>query len=240
MGMTPEEYQKKFAPSEETEQIHLMMWCKWKAAQYPELETIYHVPNEGKRSAVTGSRLKEMGLRPGVPDICLPVPKAGFCALYIEMKKHGGKPTDNQIYWLNMLDRYCNCVAICEGAEAAEELITAYLKQDHEKLDKLRLSAERGDFDRFKAPEPKPKKKKAKRREHSEKKHDLCANIIGGAAILQLTAIIADIAIHGTVTEAILVPAAIASALGLAGEIERRRIDTYECRYDNCSQSDKY
>ena len=116
--MTPEQYKKISAPSEGTEQIHLMQWCRWAEHKYPELAAIYHVPNEGKRSASTGGKLKKMGLRPGVPDICLPVPKGGYSGLYIELKRIGGKPTEEQLDWLELLDNYGHCVAICEGAEA--------------------------------------------------------------------------------------------------------------------------
>lgn len=120
--MTPEEYNKiaARAVSEETEQIHLMVWCRYMESKFPELETIYHIVNEGKRTAVTGGKLKEMGLRKGMPDVHLPVSKCAFSSLYIEMKKIGGKPTAEQVDRLEMLERYGNAVAICEGAEAAE------------------------------------------------------------------------------------------------------------------------
>ena len=107
-SMTTDEYKKivSSSVSEEAEQIHLMQWCTWAQSKYPELEAIYHVPNEGKRSAVTGGKLRQMGLRSGVPDICLPVPSGEYIGLYIELKKVGGRLTDNQAVWLEMLERY--------------------------------------------------------------------------------------------------------------------------------------
>lgn len=211
--MTSEQYKKLSAPSEETEQIHLMIWCTWAQAKYPELEAIYHIPNEGKRSKVTGGRLKSMGMRPGVPDICLPVPRGKFSGLYIELKKIGGKPTDNQIDWLELLDRYGHCVALCEGAEAAEEIITAYCERDADKLDGLRLSSERGDFDRLRTPVARKRKTAAKA--------DIRALIYFAGAVLQLTAIIADCVMHHTITGLSLTPALIALTLALARQIAR-------------------
>lgn len=46
-----------------------MRWADFALTQYPELELLYHIPNEGKRSKVTGGRLKALGLKSGVPDL---------------------------------------------------------------------------------------------------------------------------------------------------------------------------
>ena len=51
--------------NEENEQIALFQWAEFAAVRYPELELMYHVPNEGKRSVRTGSRLKKAGLKSG-------------------------------------------------------------------------------------------------------------------------------------------------------------------------------
>lgn len=185
--MTATEYKKITAPSEETEQIHLMQWCRWAESKYPELAAIYHVPNEGKRTASAGSKLKKMGLRPGVPDICLPVAMAGYVGLYIELKRIGGKPTEEQINWLELLDHYGHCVAVCEGAEQAEKIITAYCERNYDEIDKLRLSRDRGDFDRLRMPKKKVTRKPS-------------LNITVLFTVLQLTAIPIDVYIHSTVT----------------------------------------
>lgn len=201
--MTTEEYKKLSAPSEETEQIHLMVWCRWAQSKYPELETIYHVPNEGKRSERYGSLLKKMGLKPGVPDIHLPVARGKYSGLYIELKKVGGKPTDNQLYWLELLERYGNCVAVCEGAERAEQVISAYCGRDSDTLDKLILSSERGDFDKLRAKRP----SKSKR---------IGINITYISAVIsQLAIMAADVAANGAITGRSLIIAVGLSAAGL-------------------------
>ena len=207
--MTPEQYKKISAPSEETEQIHLITWCKWAESKYPELEAIYHVPNEGKRSARAGGKLKEMGLKPGVPDICLPVPKAGFCGLYIELKRIGGKPTPEQVSWLELLDAYGHCVAVCQGAEAAEELITAYCEGDLDKLNELRLSGDRKDFDRYR-PQKMSKKQKM--------------NFAAAAVALQIIIMSVDMIINGNTTGLSLLPILIVCTLALAAEIAREKL----------------
>ena len=96
--------------------------------QYPELDLMYHIPNEGKRSKVLGMILKAMGLKPGVPDLCLPVPRCGYGALYIEMKSRTGMPSADQKRWLVKLTRAGNCAVVCREWTAAAKFIEQYLK----------------------------------------------------------------------------------------------------------------
>jgi hypothetical protein len=95
--------------------------------QYPELKLMYHIPNEGKRSRSTGARMKREGLKPGVPDICLPVPRGGFHGLYVEMKVGRNKTTDNQDFWLEALKKQGYSTAVCYGWESASKVILKYL-----------------------------------------------------------------------------------------------------------------
>ena len=88
---------------------------------------MYHVPNEGKRSKSAGARMKQEGLKPGVPDVCLPVPRGGFHGLYVEMKVGKNKPTDNQREWLAGLKEQGYATAVCYGWEAASKVILKYL-----------------------------------------------------------------------------------------------------------------
>lgn len=199
--MTPEEYNKiaARAVSEETEQIHLMIWCRFMQTKFPELETIYHIVNEGKRTAITGGKLKEMGLRKGMPDVHLPVSRCAFSSLYIEMKKIGGKPTAEQVDRLEILERYGNAVAICEGAEAAEKVLTAYCSNDYDTLNRLTLSSDRGDFEKLRAPKRSVKKKLS------------VSPVWLILAVLQLTVMFAEILSFGTITgRSMMIPLAAA------------------------------
>lgn len=116
------------ATTEEVEQITLFRWAEFAQQQYPELELMYHVPNEGKRSRIAGARMKQSGLKSGVPDICLPTAHGGYIGLYIEMKVRPNKPTENQKRWLRALRSAGHCTAVCYGWEEARQLIEEYLK----------------------------------------------------------------------------------------------------------------
>lgn len=112
---------------EEAEQVALFQWAEFAKVRYPELELMYHVPNEGKRSPVTGARMKRAGLKTGVPDVCLPTAHGGYIGLYIEMKYGKNKPTESQKKWLRALQAQGHMTAVCYSWEQARELIELYL-----------------------------------------------------------------------------------------------------------------
>lgn len=72
-------------PTESEEQQTLFRWAAMQCGKYPELALMFHVPNEGKRSKVVGGRMKAEGLKSGVPDIFLPVPRGEYHGLFIEI-----------------------------------------------------------------------------------------------------------------------------------------------------------
>lgn len=108
--------------SEAEEQKAVVQYCD--AIGVP----IYHIPNERHCSPRTGVHLKAQGLRPGFPDLCIPVPKGKYSALYIEMKAKGGKISPDQKDWIHRLRKYGNMACVCYGAENAITLIDLYLK----------------------------------------------------------------------------------------------------------------
>ena len=113
--------------TESSEQQAVITWVDAMQIKYPELEWMYHVPNEGKRSRYIGNKLKKEGLKPGVPDLCLPVPKQGYIGLYIEMKRSDNKPTDNQMKWLKALAGFGHYTIVCYSAEEAIKVLEWYV-----------------------------------------------------------------------------------------------------------------
>ena len=75
------------------------------------------------------AHLKAQGVKPGVPDICLPVPRGKFTALYIEMKrrKHA-EISEAQRGWIEALNRVGNRAVVCYGWDEAREALIEYLK----------------------------------------------------------------------------------------------------------------
>lgn len=113
---------------EDTEQMDVIEWANWNTNRFPELKLLFHVPNGGKRNAVEAARFKAMGVKAGVPDLCLPVPMNGYAGLYIEMKYGKNKTTDKQKEWIAALRQQGYKVTVCYGAIEATQELESYLQ----------------------------------------------------------------------------------------------------------------
>lgn len=112
-------------PTEHWEQVQLFQW----AAYHRDLDLMYAIPNGQKRDIRIALKLKEEGVKPGVPDICLPVPRGGKHGLYIELKRRKyGRVSPEQLQWLEALMREGYECAVCHGWEMARDTIEEYLK----------------------------------------------------------------------------------------------------------------
>ncbi len=112
---------------ESREQITLFEWAILQECKYPELELLHHIPNGGKRAKTTAIRLKMEGVKPGVPDVMLPVPRGIYHGLYIELKAGKNKTTEKQDKWLSNLKQQGYYTAVCYGWESASEVLLKYL-----------------------------------------------------------------------------------------------------------------
>ena len=115
-------------PTEHREQTELIKWAKARAATLPELEMLVAVPNGEKRNPITGAKLKAQGVKPGFPDLFLPVPRGIYCGLAIEMKRcTGGRLSPEQRDWLERLQAQGYAAVVCNGADEAIAVIENYL-----------------------------------------------------------------------------------------------------------------
>ena len=109
--------------SEDTEQINVVSWANWNMNRYPELKWLHHVPNGGSRNKQEAVKLKQMGVKAGVSDLCLPYPKGIYCGLYIEMKFGDNRQQVSQKEFLKDMAEAGHFVATCYSAEEAIEVI---------------------------------------------------------------------------------------------------------------------
>ena len=117
------------APSEEDEQITLFEWAAAMTYTYPDLRWLYHVPNGGSRGKAEAGRFKAMGVRKGVPDVALDIPRGGFHGLRVEMKRRdGGKLSDAQRQWIDHYNAIGYRAVVCHGWQEAAKAIEEYLK----------------------------------------------------------------------------------------------------------------
>lgn len=113
--------------SEAVEQEVLFQW----ASYYPELRWMYAVPNGGSRNIAEARNLKRQGVKSGVSDIVLPLPRGKYHGAYIEMKVGRNKASDNQKDFLEFVNSQGYCGVVCYGFEEAKDFIVRYMKGEN-------------------------------------------------------------------------------------------------------------
>lgn len=112
---------------EEREQTTFFDYCRLKALTDPRYSAVFHIPNENKSSIPRRIALLKAGLKKGIPDICAPIPRGGYGALYIEMKIKPNKPSAEQIAVLKHLNDLGNYAVVCWSSNEAIEVLEKYL-----------------------------------------------------------------------------------------------------------------
>ncbi len=120
--------------SEAQHQAAVMKWSRQPEirSKWPELALLYHIPNGGTRDVIEGRHLKQQGVKRGVPDLCLPVARGTYHALYVELKTDTGRATAEQLWWGEQLDGQGNMWQVCHGWEAAVATLEWYLSLPRE------------------------------------------------------------------------------------------------------------
>lgn len=128
----------KRSTPEHDEQVALFFWAELNKNKVPELELLLAIPNGAYYGGhwSVANKMKEEGVKKGVPDVFLPVPmtylnegqvvgmKAG---LWIEMKAGKNKTSPDQDWWIGKLRDMGYRVEVCYSAEDAIKIIKEYL-----------------------------------------------------------------------------------------------------------------
>lgn len=128
---------------EDTEQIRVMDWAAKAECRYPELRWLHHIPNGGARNSGEAVKLKRMGVKSGISDICLPFPHGRYHGLYIEMKYGKNVATREQKEFLCDMRDADHYVAVCHDAQSAIDTIERYVTLGKREI--LKVSG--GSFD---------------------------------------------------------------------------------------------
>ena len=113
---------------EHIEQVKLFNWARQNESMYLHLSLLFAIPNGGRRHIGTARKLKAEGVKAGVPDCFLAVPKDEKHGLFIEMKNGKNKPTSNQNWWLTSMKVEGYETAVCYRFEEARGTIIEYMK----------------------------------------------------------------------------------------------------------------
>lgn len=130
--LTPEQLAK--SGTEHAHQVALFQWIAITGhKQYPILRRLFAIPNGGDRKPSVAAAMKAEGVKPGVPDMCLPVSRRGFYGLWIELKrpiyathKNGGC-SEAQMEWHEVLRKEGHSVVVAYGWEGAVAALLDYL-----------------------------------------------------------------------------------------------------------------
>ena len=121
---------KSLTADEYSEHKALIEWIEYRKKTTPDLDMYFHPANGGERTARAGALLKPLGVRPGVPDLFLMVPRGGYHGLAIELKrKGGGRVSPEQKDWIERLNAQGYRATVCFGWNDARQTIEAYLGQ---------------------------------------------------------------------------------------------------------------
>ncbi len=101
---------------------------KWFRKAFPSIEPLFFaVPNGGARNAWTAKIMRDEGVRSGVADLILLLPRSGFASLCIEMKKPGEKQSDNQKEFQRLAEKARNKYVVCYSLEEFQQVIREYI-----------------------------------------------------------------------------------------------------------------
>jgi len=122
---------------EHDEQAALFAWTRWQHAKYPELRLMFAIPNGGHRNILVARKMKEEGVKAGVPDIFLPVARQGFHGLFLEMKTEANRPSrggkgglsDLQAHWIGELREQGYRAEVAYGRDEAVAILEDYLRE---------------------------------------------------------------------------------------------------------------
>lgn len=126
----PEPVKPRKKPSRD-EEIEQEKYNYWFAAELePKGYRWFHVPNGGYRNQIQGAKFKRQGVKKGIPDIVVPVPRKPYHGLIIELKRVNGVASDvkaEQKDWLRWFRAQGWSAHVAFGFEHAKQITEKYL-----------------------------------------------------------------------------------------------------------------
>lgn len=108
----------------ETSMQKLVM--QWVRAQAHLSPYVIHIPNEGKRSLQSAAILKAMGMRSGVSDLFIALPRGCYHGAWIELKTSKGRISENQKEFFADMQTAGYYTAVCRSFDEAIDCIRDY------------------------------------------------------------------------------------------------------------------
>lgn len=112
------------AASEHLEQCAYFRWLAW---AYPNV-IAFAIPNGGLRDKRVAAKLRDEGVKPGIPDIMLAEPVGAWPGLFVEMKSKRGVVSPAQKLMIARLRQKGYKVEVAYGWTEAKDVTERYFK----------------------------------------------------------------------------------------------------------------
>lgn len=122
-----EKKRRKHSSEEADIQSEFFNQVKLLFPQIPE-KLLFAVPNGGSRNKIEATNLKRQGVKRGVADVILLIPKKGFASLCIEFKTKTGRQSDEQKEFQMQAEKCGSKYVIVRSVKEAIEKVGEYLK----------------------------------------------------------------------------------------------------------------
>lgn len=103
-------------------------WLEEQKEFFPILAWAFHCPNGGRRSKGEAGKLKALGVKPGVPDVVIPLPYGTYAGLAIELKSGTGTLSDHQKDWLRVMKESGYLVGVARDLDTFVDFVMHYLR----------------------------------------------------------------------------------------------------------------
>jgi hypothetical protein len=117
---------------EDIVQINVVNWFKHNFPHYKK--DIHHFANQRRCSQQQGRLLKRMGVTKGVSDLHLALPKDDYAGMWLELKADNGKPTKEQLEFIEHKNNRGYYATWVTGENNAKREILNYLGVSNPKL----------------------------------------------------------------------------------------------------------
>ena len=124
---------KKASTKPQTESQIQKDFVRWFRARYENIEPLFFaVGNGGARNVWTAKIMKDEGVRAGVADLILLIPRHGYAALLIETKTPDGKQSDSQKTFEKLATQYRYKYVVVRDLTTFQQLMMWYIEDKAE------------------------------------------------------------------------------------------------------------
>lgn len=89
---------------------------------------LFAVPNGGSRHKIEAANMKRQGVKRGIADVILQIPKKGYASLCLEFKTPSGKQSDEQKEYQRQVELAGSKYIVVRSVHQAIRVVQEYLK----------------------------------------------------------------------------------------------------------------